>query len=99
MQKVTDSFELPKDIVLGLPIVTAYGYNELTIENHKGILSFSDKAVTVRAADSTIKISGSRLEIKEFTKDLIIIATLLMTGYYYYKGFNNNSRSFKGCYI
>ena len=42
MQKVTDSFELPKDIVLGLPIVTAYGYNELTIENHKGILSFSD---------------------------------------------------------
>jgi sporulation protein YqfC len=71
MQKVTDSFELPKDIVLGLPIVTAYGYNELTIENHKGI---SDKAVTVRAADSTIKISGSRLEIKEFTKDLIIIA-------------------------
>ena len=30
MQKVTDSFELPKDIVLGLPIVTAYGYNELT---------------------------------------------------------------------
>lgn len=32
MQKVTDSFELPKDIVLGLPIVTAYGYNELTIE-------------------------------------------------------------------
>ena len=38
MQKVTDSFELPKDIVLGLPIVTAYGYNELTIENHKGIL-------------------------------------------------------------
>ena len=46
MQKVTDSFELPKDIVLGLPIVTAYGYNELTIENHKGILSFSDKAVT-----------------------------------------------------
>ena len=67
MQKVTDSFELPKDIVLGLPIVSAYGYNE-------GILSFSDKAVTVRAADSTIKISGSRLEIKEFTKDLIIIA-------------------------
>ena len=48
MQKVTDSFELPKDIMLGLP--------------------------TVRAADSTIKISGSRLEIKEFTKDLIIIA-------------------------
>ena len=60
MQKVTDSFELPKDIVLGLPIVTAYGYNELTIENHKGVLSFSDKAVTVRAADSTIKISGRK---------------------------------------
>ena len=81
MQKVTDSFELPKDIVLGLPIVTAYGYNELTIENHKGILSFSDKAVTVRAADSTIKISGSRLEIKEFTKDLIIIAGHLKRRY------------------
>ena len=51
----------------------SYGYNELTIENHKGILSFSDKAVTVRAADSTIKISGSRLEIKEFTADLSVV--------------------------
>ena len=30
MQKVTDSFELPKDIVLGLPIVTAYGYNAVS---------------------------------------------------------------------
>lgn len=81
MQKVTDSFE-SKGYSAGVTTVTAYGYNELTIENHKGILSFSDKAVTVKAADSTIKISGSRLEIKEFTK-----------------GFNNTSRSFKGCYI
>ena len=38
MQKVTDSFELPKDIVLGLPIVTAYGYNELTIGHLKGVI-------------------------------------------------------------
>ena len=63
-----------KDIVLELRIILTNGDNELTIENHKEKLSFSDKAVTVRAADSTIKISGSRLEIKEFTKDLIIIA-------------------------
>lgn len=65
---------IKKTSPITIETVTAYGYNELTIENHKGILSFSDKAVTVRAADSTIKISGSRLEIKEFTKDLIIIA-------------------------
>lgn len=31
MQKVTDSFELPKDIVLGLPIVTAYGLSLIHI--------------------------------------------------------------------
>ena len=74
MQKVTDSFELPKDIVLGLPIVTAYGYNELTIENHKGILSFSDKAVTVRAADSTIKNIRQPPWNKGIYKGLIIIA-------------------------
>lgn len=40
MQKVTDSFELPKDIVLGLPIVTAYGYNELTIETTRVFCHF-----------------------------------------------------------
>lgn len=68
MQKVTDSFELPKDIVLGLPIVTAYGYNELTIENHKGILSFSDKAVTVRAADSTIKYPAAALKSRNLQR-------------------------------
>ncbi len=74
MQKVTDSFELPKDIVLGIPIITAYGFGQLTIENHKGILSFSDRLINVRALDCTIKISGSALEIREFSKNLIIIA-------------------------
>ena len=66
--------DLPTDVMLDWPRVSLLGKRQLYIENHKGILSFSDKAVTVRAADSTIKISGSRLEIKEFTKDLIIIA-------------------------
>ena len=73
MQKVTDSFELPKDIVLGIPIITAYGFNQLTIENHKGILAFSDSCVCVRCRDCTLKLTGSALEIKDFSQNLIII--------------------------
>ena len=38
IKKIADSFELPKDIVLGIPIVTCYGSDQMTIENHKGIL-------------------------------------------------------------
>ena len=49
IKKIADSFELPKDIVLGIPIVTCYGSDQMTIENHKGILEFNDKYINVRA--------------------------------------------------
>lgn len=73
MQKITDTFELPKDIMLGIPIVTAYGFNQITIENHKGMLAFSDHVISVRVKDCIIHVSGSCLEIKEFSKSIIII--------------------------
>ena len=73
IKKIADSFELPKDIVLGIPIVTCYGSDQMTIENHKGILEFNDKYINVRALDCTIKITGRNLEIKEFAKDIIIV--------------------------
>ena len=47
IKKIADSFELPKDIVLGIPIVTCYGSDQMTIENHKGILEFNDKYINV----------------------------------------------------
>ena len=47
IKKIADSFELPKDIVLGIPIVTCYGSDQMTIENHKGILVFNDKYINL----------------------------------------------------
>ena len=47
IKKIADSFELPKDIVLGIPIVTCYGSDQMTIENHNGILEFNDKYINV----------------------------------------------------
>ena len=81
-KKIADSFELPKDIVLGIPIVTCYGSDQMTIENHKGILEFNDKYINVRALDCTIKITGRNLEIKEFAKDIIIISGCLESIHY-----------------
>ena len=35
-----DKLEMPKEIVLDVPRITVIGRNEITIENHKGILVF-----------------------------------------------------------
>ncbi|TXK90253.1 sporulation protein YqfC, partial [Parageobacillus sp. SY1] len=40
---LTDKLELPADIVMDLPRITMVGQIHIYIENHRGLLTFSDK--------------------------------------------------------
>ncbi|MDR2505483.1 MAG: sporulation protein YqfC [Oscillospiraceae bacterium] len=54
---------LPEDVLLGMPRIVLRGNTSLTLENHKGILEYTDKRVRLRTSIGTLIISGSALNI------------------------------------
>ena len=67
---------LPKDVVLGVPILTMTGRMELCIENYKGIIEYTDVLIRVRSKSGQIKVSGKRMQIEYYTND-----EMKITGY------------------
>lgn len=68
-----DVFELPKDLVLDLPRLIIIGQRELYLENHKGIIEYSDTCIKVNLARGYLEIEGEEMEIKLIMQDEISI--------------------------
>ncbi len=67
--RIADASQLPKDVVLGQPILTVLGRMELGIENYRGITEYTDTLIRVRTKAGQIRISGKRLRIDYYTND------------------------------
>lgn len=70
---MTEVLELPKDLVLDLPRITLVGNVQLTIENHRGVILYTDTHVRVAVARGEIVIAGQRLTLRSILPDEIIV--------------------------
>lgn len=68
-QKMAEATSFPKDVVLGVPILTMTGRLELCIENYRGIIEYTDVLIRVQSKSGQIKVSGKRMQIEYYTND------------------------------
>ncbi|WP_432664589.1 sporulation protein YqfC [Wukongibacter baidiensis] len=71
---ISEALEIPKDILLDLPKVTFIGNLQVNIENHKGIVEYSNDNVRIKIKDGILKVSGMDLVIKTIVTEEIIIS-------------------------
>lgn len=74
---LVEKFDLPKDVLLDVPKIIVTGRNEVTIENHKGIMVFERDKIKINTNMSPIEIKGSEFEIL-----YIAAATITIKGYF-----------------
>ena len=67
--RITDASGMPKDVVLGVPLVTVTGQNEACIENYRGILEYTDKLIRIQTKLGKIHVIGRGLQIEYYTND------------------------------
>ncbi|MCT4605277.1 MAG: sporulation protein YqfC [Marinisporobacter sp.] len=72
-ESVSELLELPKDIMLDLPRITLLGDLQLYIENHKGIIEYSETRIRVNTKSGVIRITGKDLSIKTIVTEEIIV--------------------------
>ena len=60
---IAEKFDIPIDVVMDIPKITITGTEELTIENHKGIVAFSEYEIKILSQKGIIKVQGNNFEI------------------------------------
>lgn len=68
-RKIDDILEMPKEIYSDEPKLTITGFEELIIENYKGILEYEDYYIRINTFIGIININGFNLNLKKMTED------------------------------
>lgn len=70
---LTKYFALPSDVVLELPRITVIGQLHVYIENHKGLATYSDTELKLKANKGYIQITGSSFVLKMMLPEEILL--------------------------
>ncbi|MCM8710410.1 sporulation protein YqfC [Clostridium sp. SYSU_GA19001] len=62
-ETLAQRLDLPRDVVMNIPRITITGDNEITIENHKGVILFEEKEIKVNSNVGLITVYGYGFEI------------------------------------
>lgn len=65
--------EIPKELSSNEPKITIMGFNEMLIENYKGILEYQEFYIRISTYIGIININGFNLNLTEMTSDDILI--------------------------
>ena len=73
-RKIDSILEMPKEIYTNEPKITIVGFNEMLIENYKGILEYEEYYVKVNTHIGIVNINGFNLKLEQMTGDDIKIS-------------------------
>ncbi len=71
--KIDRMLEFPDEIALNVPKVTILKFEQMLIENYKGILEYQDFFIRVKTNIGIINVNGFNLSLEEMTTDDIIV--------------------------
>lgn len=60
---LADALRMPKDVIMDLPRVSICGDREIYIENHKGLMEYTDNEISIKMNDGIIHLKGRELRI------------------------------------
>ena len=72
--KVSKFLEIPREVLSNIPKITVTGFDEILIENFKGILEYEDFFVRISTTIGNININGFNLKLNQMTDDDILVS-------------------------
>jgi len=71
--KINNILEVPRELTDNNPKITIIGFDEMLIENYKGILEYEEFYIKVNTSLGNININGFNLDLQQATQDDILI--------------------------
>ena len=73
IRRVDELLEFPKEVYSNEPKLVITGFEELVIENFKGILEYEEFFVRINTHIGIININGYNLNLEEMTSDDLLV--------------------------
>lgn len=61
--------EMPQEVYSDMPKITITGFNEMIIENFKGILEYEDYYIRINTSLGIVNINGYELNLENMTNN------------------------------
>ena len=71
--KINNILEVPRELTDNIPKITIVGFDEMLIENYKGILEYEEFYIKVNTSIGNININGFNLNLEQVTEDDILV--------------------------
>lgn len=71
--RVSKFLEIPREVISDVPKITITGFDEILIENFKGILEYEDFFARISTKIGNININGFNLKLNQMTDDDILV--------------------------
>ena len=71
--KINRILEVPEEVALSVPKVTILKFEQMLIENYKGILEYQDFFIRLKTSIGIINVNGFNLTLEEMTSDDILV--------------------------
>ncbi|MCL2408970.1 MAG: YabP/YqfC family sporulation protein [Oscillospiraceae bacterium] len=74
LERVSEAFELPGEVLAGIPKFSLTGNRRMHIEGHRGVLGYDDAVITINCGAVVLRVYGRRLEIISMNAEELLIA-------------------------
>ena len=73
MNKLEKILEIPQEVYSNIPKLTITGFDEMILENYKGILEYEETYTSISTYIGIVNIKGYNLNLEKMTNDDIKI--------------------------
>ena len=71
--RVSKFLEIPREVISDIPKITITGFDEIFVENFKGILEYEDFFTRISTSLGIININGFNLKLNQMTDNDIMV--------------------------
>ncbi|WP_019242638.1 MULTISPECIES: sporulation protein YqfC [Bacillus] len=72
-QLFVNSTDFPKDVMMDLPRITMIGQLHIYIENHRGLIAFTENEIRLQLSKGQLSIQGNAFVIKTILPEEILL--------------------------
>jgi sporulation protein YqfC len=71
--RISEYAELPYDVLLNVPKITITGDIQVAVENHQGIIEYTQNRIRINTIIGVVAIDGEEMNIKNILAEEIIV--------------------------
>jgi len=79
LSSVAELFDLPADVIAGLPRLEMVGDRQLYLEHHTGILAYSEERIDANTTAGILRVTGSGLTLLAMTAEELRIGGTIVS--------------------